>query len=388
MNRIILLPLVACFVAGCRITLSVDGEGTVISQNGSTAFDCDETNGPDCFEQYTAPQTETLLAVPKTGYTLGGWQGCNFKTLYTCETVISQGAIDGNLPWNITAEFREIDPQVQAVSYTYNGLGQRLTKTVGTTTTVFLYDLSGNLIAELDSTGKPLREHIHIDNQPIAQVSTNPVDRSTTIQYVHPDHLGTPTLLTDSGQAVIADIEATPFGKAFVDYAAVTYNRRFPGQYKDEETGYHYNYFRDYDPSLGRYIQSDPIGLRGGLNTYAYVGGNPVVYTDPYGLVYSSLAEHGVFYSNSVANVVPDGAQINLGNLVTNQNGTMFPGFTVQDWKCSLPGIGCAMDNDPAMLQRCINHDQCYDNNSCNSSSWLGNALGANKSCNQCNSNF
>jgi RHS repeat-associated protein len=65
----------------------------------------------------------------------------------------------------------------------------------------------------------------------------------------------------------------------------VRFDLRFPGQVLDRETGLHYNYFRDYDPAIGRYVQSDPIGLIGGINTYAYALSDPLRTVDPTGLI-------------------------------------------------------------------------------------------------------
>jgi RHS repeat-associated protein len=105
------------------------------------------------------------------------------------------------------------------------------------------------------------------------------------LYYIHNCHLGTPKLLTDAEQNVVWEIHTTPFGEVHQEIVNGIANiKAFPGQYRDSETGLSYNYYRDYDPSLGRYLQSDPIGLKGGLNTYGYVGGNPMKFVDPYGL--------------------------------------------------------------------------------------------------------
>ncbi len=107
---------------------------------------------------------------------------------------------------------------------------------------------------------------------------------ATDVAYLHTDHLGTPQAMTDAGAQLLWWRDQTPFGQT-VDTGGFSQTPiRFPGQFADDESGLHYNYFRDYDPALGRYVQSDPIGLEGGLNTYGYVRGNPLRYKDPFGL--------------------------------------------------------------------------------------------------------
>lgn len=92
-----------------------------------------------------------------------------------------------------------------------------------------------------------------------------------------------------AGQTVWLWHQAEPFGNTAPDenpsgLGSFEFNLRFPGQYADKETSLHYNYFRDYDPAIGRYPESDPIGLHGGLNTYLYVAANPLSFSDPRGL--------------------------------------------------------------------------------------------------------
>lgn len=112
------------------------------------------------------------------------------------------------------------------------------------------------------------------------------------IFHIHADHLNTPRLITRPSdlKAVWRWDNIDPFGANAPNEnpsgaGVFMFNLRFPGQYYDAETGKHYNYYRDYDPAIGRYIQSDPIGLGGGLNTYGYVAARPLSAIDPLGLV-------------------------------------------------------------------------------------------------------
>jgi RHS repeat-associated protein len=118
--------------------------------------------------------------------------------------------------------------------------------------------------------------------------------------YVHGDHLGTPAKMTGDAGTVIWDAAYKPFGGEASVVGSENLDLRFPGQIQDLESGrglaslvmpLHYNYFRDYDPASGRYLQVDPIGLAGGLNTYGYVGGNPLAYTDRRGLALDTFAD-------------------------------------------------------------------------------------------------
>ncbi|MGH8551593.1 MAG: RHS repeat-associated core domain-containing protein, partial [Methylococcales bacterium] len=193
--------------------------------------------------------------------------------------------------------FRLIEDGIPRAEYRYNDQGLRTRKTLyqadGITirsVTVYHYDPSGQLITETTETGDRIKDYIRFEGMtPLAQIDYNVSTNHETIQYLYTDDLQTPRLAMDQNRVVTWRWEGNAFGHTEPPSFWATIHFRFPGQYFDSETGLHYNYFRYYDSSIGRYITSDPIGLGGGLNTFAYVENNPLNWVDPMGLASSVL---------------------------------------------------------------------------------------------------
>ncbi len=167
----------------------------------------------------------------------------------------------------------------QLTKYTYDAFGQRLVKVGSTTaTTIYQYDGSRNLLEETDSQGNPQVDYIYLDGRPVATI------QQSKIYFLHDDRLGTPQMATDSKQSVAWTTTFQPFGQVNSLPTLIAQDLRFPGQESDVETGLYHNGFRDYAPALGRYVESDPIGLAGGTNTFAYSLNNTFRFTDSLGL--------------------------------------------------------------------------------------------------------
>jgi RHS repeat-associated protein len=163
----------------------------------------------------------------------------------------------------------------------YNAFGQRSVQTVTGGGTHFLFGPDGTLLAEHNVTGAAQRNYVYLNGQPLAVV-----DAAGTISYILNDHLGQPQKMLNANGAVTWHRVAGVYGDTVSQPVGTTAAnpQRFPGQQQDGVTGLYYNYYRDYDPATGRYLEADPIGLRGGVNLYDYVHANPVRYVDPSGL--------------------------------------------------------------------------------------------------------
>jgi RHS repeat-associated protein len=237
--------------------------------------------------------TQTANSVLTTyGYTSGSNQLATITTGTTTQNVgtTAEGNINSFSPAmnTVTALSYNQANRLAAVTagttqlakYIYDAFGRRLRKAT-TAGTLYQFDQSGNLLEEAYTNSAGPVDYIYLGTQPIATLTPG----TGAFSYLHTDHLGTPQLATGSTQAVVWSAGGyQPFGTTGTVTGTITQNLRFPGQYFDAESGFYHNGFRDYVPNVGRYLESDIIGLAGGLNTYLYAMANPGEFVDPSGL--------------------------------------------------------------------------------------------------------
>lgn len=181
-------------------------------------------------------------------------------------------------------------------SYGYDPFDRRLWKNTSGTTTYYAYSDDG-LVGEYTNSGA---QQVGYGYWPDSGWGTDPafLKKASGYFYYQNDHLGTPQKLISSNGNVVWSARYESFGAASVDSgSSIVNNLRFAGQYFDGETGLHYNWRRFYDPDIGSYITTDPIGFAGGMNWYLYGSGNPVNAIDPTGECFVAGAAVGALTS-------------------------------------------------------------------------------------------
>ncbi|MEM7155010.1 MAG: RHS repeat-associated core domain-containing protein [Myxococcota bacterium] len=170
----------------------------------------------------------------------------------------------------------------------YDAWGRRLACGRGEDQTRFYWD-GERLAAELRSDGR-LRVYVYASAdamQPVVFVDYDDLQDEPErgrVYAVFYDQVGQPLRIEDaSGRTVWWAAYVDPYGEIEVADAEIDFALRWPGHYYDASVGLHYNRYRYYDPRLGRYLQSDPLGQAGGLNVYAYPS-NPLLDVDVIGL--------------------------------------------------------------------------------------------------------
>lgn len=240
----------------------------------------------------------------------GGPAPAKVNTFDSAGNLTSDGTV--KYAYGASGRLQSVLSEGEQTNYYHNGLGQRVAKASHNgTVTYYVYDMEGRLLGEYDQAGKPIQETLYLGNVPVAvlkpeilEASSANRSPSTELFYVYADHINTARVITTASdnRIVWRWDSADPFGfqqpnESPYRSTRFVYNPRFPGQIFDKETNNHYNYFRDYDPQTGRYLQSDPIGLSGGINTYAYSNGNPLSFYDSDGrtpIKYAVLTVKGI----------------------------------------------------------------------------------------------
>jgi len=232
-------------------------------------------NGGATSTTYTYTSTNTQLAQAVTGST-------TLKYAYDANGALLSRKLGNTTQQAYTYNDDGRLATVAGVTLKYNAFGQRQTSTVTGGGGIFIFGRDGLLLAEYTPLGVLMRNYIYLEGKPFAIENL-----AGDVFYILNDPVSQPQkMLYGSPAAVAWQRVAGIFGNTVSQPVGATSAnpQRFPGQQEDPTSGLYYNYFRDYDPATGRYIEPDPIGLNGGINLYAYALGNPVSLIDPLGL--------------------------------------------------------------------------------------------------------
>ena len=239
--------------------------------------------------QFTNSAGSKTYAFPASSHRLSG-VGATTRTYDAAGNTTQIAGTARQFVYDATGRMSQVKADnVVTMNYQYNGRGEQVRKHLGAANTYTLYDEAGHWLGDYDSTGAALQQALWMDDLPVGLIANG-----NQLHYIQPDHLGTPRVVVEVMRNVPVwrwDMKGEAFGNTVPnqdpdsDATAFVLDMRFPGQRFDAASGLNYNYFRDYDPSTGRYVESDPIGLMGGINTYAYVRGRPLGLSDRLGLV-------------------------------------------------------------------------------------------------------
>ncbi len=227
-------------------------------------------------------------------------------------------------------------------TYRYNGKGERVSKVQSAgnaNNRYYFYDEAGHLLGEYLANGTRMQEYVWLDDQLVAVLSNHD---ASTYQFVETDHLGTPRVIIHPTENNIVwrwNITNTAFGEHAAtnnpDADAVTYtfNLRYPGQQYDAESTLQYNVNRDYEPGTGRYVQSDPMGINGGIATFAYVRNNPFALSDPTGLIWVTIGHDYQGVSNWLRAILTRLATIDEGTIWNPESCSGCTRDVIQEWR-------------------------------------------------------